>query len=108
MGQTRGRKRLPCRALAILLRRQGDALERDGAIELLVVGVPYDSEPTGTKALHEPVAIEQELTAALPTLVGDVDVCVPGTGWVQLATHGRAIAARVCSPSGVIAVGSAA
>ena len=71
VSQARGGERLACGSLAVLLGRQRDALDRDRAVEQLVVGAPHGAEPARAEALDQAVATEQQLVSMLRALVGD-------------------------------------
>ena len=54
----------------------GDALDRDGALEALVVREPDDAEAARPQPAHEPVAAEDELAVAIARARGRRDVLV--------------------------------
>ena len=58
VGQTGGGERLPLRARPGALPLDRDPLDRDGAVELLVVGQPHGPEPTRADPAHQAVAVQ--------------------------------------------------
>jgi hypothetical protein len=52
--------------LTVLLAGQRDALDRDRAVELLVVGTPDGPKPARAETLDQLVATEQQLGAERP------------------------------------------
>ncbi len=87
-------ERLAPRALTVLLAGQRDALERDRAVELLVVSAPHDAEPARAETLDQTVAVEQQLAAASGALVGGsyAGILRRGSGALALGAPGAAVA----------------
>ena len=101
--EPRGRERLPLRARRILP-RHADALERDRAVELLVVCEPDDAEPAGSEAAHEAVAIEHERLARasrdhLRRLLGSLHRITTSSWWAGVLPVNTNVHATPCRRS---------
>ena len=59
--QARGRERLPRGTLAVAVGAERDTLDRDLAMQELVVRAPDDAEAAGAETFEQAVAIEHDL-----------------------------------------------